>query len=61
VVFAMPGGGGYGDPYARDPQAVAADVRAGLVSAAAARSLYAVAVDDAGRLDEAATARLRER
>ena len=55
----MPGGAGYGDPRERDPHAVAADVRAGLVSVSAARTLYAVAVDDAGRLDESATARLR--
>ena len=40
-------------------RARAADVRAGLVSISAARTLYAVAVDDAGRLDESATARLR--
>ncbi|MET0680409.1 MAG: hydantoinase B/oxoprolinase family protein [Burkholderiales bacterium] len=59
VVFGMPGGAGYGDPRERDPHAVAADVRAGLVSISAARTLYAVAVDDAGRLDESATARLR--
>jgi N-methylhydantoinase B len=59
VVFGMPGGAGYGDPRERDPRAVAADVRAGLVSVAAARTVYAVAVDDAGRLDESATTRLR--
>ncbi len=34
------GGGGYGDPRERDPAALAADVRAGYVSAAAAASLY---------------------
>jgi 5-oxoprolinase (ATP-hydrolysing)/N-methylhydantoinase A len=36
----MPGGGGYGDPAEREPEAVAADVRDGKVSAAAARELY---------------------
>ena len=61
VVFAMPGGGGYGDPRARDPQAVADDVRSGLVSAVAAETIYAVALDEAGRPDAAATARLRGR
>ena len=61
VVFEMPGGAGYGDPLARGPQIVAADVRAGLVSRAAARTLYAVAVDEAGQIDEAETARLRGR
>jgi N-methylhydantoinase B len=59
VVFAMPGGAGYGHPHSRDPQAVVADVRAGLVSAAAARTVYGVAVDETGQLDEPETARLR--
>jgi N-methylhydantoinase B len=36
----MPGGGGYGDPADREPEAVAADVRDGKVSIAAARELY---------------------
>lgn len=34
------GGGGYGDPRERDREALAADVRAGVVSPAAARELY---------------------
>jgi N-methylhydantoinase B len=34
------GGGGYGDPRERDPQAVAEDVRDGKVSAEAAREHY---------------------
>jgi N-methylhydantoinase B len=49
------GGGGYGDPIERDPFAVARDVRAGLVSAAAAAELYAVATTADGSLDGAAT------
>jgi N-methylhydantoinase B len=36
------GGGGYGDPLDRDPQAVAADVAAGLVSREVARNVYGV-------------------
>jgi N-methylhydantoinase B len=36
------GGGGYGDPLERDPEAVRRDVRDGTVSAEAARSLYGV-------------------
>jgi N-methylhydantoinase B len=39
------GGGGFGDPHARDPLAVADDVRNGYVSAAAARAAYGVDVD----------------
>jgi N-methylhydantoinase B len=36
------GAGGYGDPFTRDPDAVAADVRRGFVSSAAARERYGV-------------------
>jgi N-methylhydantoinase B len=39
-----PGGGGVGDPLQRDPQAVLADVRSGLLSPEAARRQYGVAV-----------------
>jgi N-methylhydantoinase B len=52
------GGGGYGDPRARDPRAVLADVEAGLVSVERAREVYGVAVV-AGAVDEAETERLR--
>jgi N-methylhydantoinase B len=59
------GGGGFGDPKRRSPQAVLRDVRNGLVSVRAARDLYGVAIVDEGspqraRIDEAETARLRE-
>src|SRR5262249_50219567 len=37
-----PGGGGYGDPLARDPDAVLRDVREGDVSPDAAKKLYGV-------------------
>jgi N-methylhydantoinase B len=53
------GGGGHGDPRARDPEAVARDVWNGKVGVEAARALYRVAVDAEGRLDPAATAALR--
>lgn len=39
------GGGGWGDPYQRKPEAVLADVRAGLVSVTHAFDDYGVAVD----------------
>ena len=52
------GGGGYGDPLARDPALVLADVLDEKVSARAARELYGVVVK-AGAIDEAATRRLR--
>ena len=59
VVIEMPGGGGLGDPLTRDAAAVAADIRAGLVSPGAARAAYGVALDAAGAVDAEATARLR--
>lgn len=39
------GGGGYGSPWAREPERVRSDVRAGYVSAAAAREIYGVAIE----------------
>jgi N-methylhydantoinase B len=53
------GGGGYGDPLERDPDAVAHDVMAGLVSMARANDIYGVMLAD-GVVDEAATACRRE-
>jgi N-methylhydantoinase B len=49
------GGGGWGDPLRRDPDAVREDVAAGLVSAERARSVYGVAIGQ----DDAATQALR--
>ena len=40
VRILMPGGGGYGDPRRRDPEAVRRDVAEGFVSAEAARTVY---------------------
>ncbi|MFD5246566.1 hydantoinase B/oxoprolinase family protein [Amycolatopsis sp. NPDC058340] len=40
----LPGGGGYGDPLERDPEAVLADVVDGYISVEAARELYGVEV-----------------
>jgi N-methylhydantoinase B len=54
------GGGGWGDPLDRDPAAVAADVANGKVSVAAAWEHYGVAVDGDGRVDGAATTKLRD-
>ncbi len=54
------GGGGYGDPRKRPAKVVAAEVRNGVVSRAAAEELYGVVVDEASfEVDEAATAALR--
>jgi len=54
------GGGGFGDPFERDPQAVVEDWLAGKVTLLHARDAYGVAIDAARRaVDEAETARLR--
>ena len=57
IRWVLPGGGGWGDPLRREPDAVAADVRNELVSIEAARREYAVVIDPGSlRVDEAATA-----
>jgi N-methylhydantoinase B len=53
------GGGGYGDPLTRQPDWVANDVVAGLVSSQRARTVYGVVLCD-GAVDTTQTARLRE-
>jgi N-methylhydantoinase B len=53
------GGGGFGNPAERSPKLVAHDVREGYVSAAVASKVYGVALTQAGELDVAATALLR--
>jgi len=40
----LAGGGGYGDPFAREPERVLADVREGKITAAHARDAYGVVV-----------------
>lgn len=59
ITLRTAGAGGFGDPAERDPQAVLADVSAGLVSIAAAERDYAVIIRDE-LLDEVATRALRE-
>jgi N-methylhydantoinase B len=59
LIIEMPGGGGFGDPKARDPQVVASDVRLGLVSAEAAARDYGVVVGENGQVNSAATAKRR--
>ena len=48
LVMFTGGGGGYGDPLARSPALVAADVADGKVSAEAAQQLYGIIVDGTG-------------
>ncbi len=59
VRLETPGGGGYGDAFARPPEDVLADVARGYVSELAARDLYGVAISD-GTVNEAATNTLRK-
>jgi N-methylhydantoinase B len=44
VILELAGGGGFGDPFARDPQAVLRDVLNGFVSLEAAREDYGVVI-----------------
>ncbi len=55
------GGGGFGDPKERDPQAVAWDVLNDYVSRQAAERYYGVAIREDGSVDEERTAQLRGR
>ena len=54
----MPGGGGFGDPYLRDPESVLQDVILGFVSRAGAKRDYGVIIRG-GTVDLAATKALR--
>ncbi|MEA2513329.1 MAG: N-methylhydantoinase, partial [Thermomicrobiales bacterium] len=40
LVIRIPGGGGFGDPHERNPEALVADLEAGYVSEAAAERFY---------------------
>ena len=59
VRLETPGGGGFGDPVARDPALVARDVRLGYVSRQAAQRDYKVVLNDDLAPDLAATAKAR--
>jgi N-methylhydantoinase B len=58
--FVTWGGGGWGDPLARDPALVALEIRRGLVTLAGA-ARYGVVLDEAGAVDIDATTALRSR
>ncbi len=53
------GGGGHGDPRLRPVEQVRSDVIDGYVTPAAARTVYGVAIDDAGQVDPDQTRSLR--
>jgi len=60
VVLRTPSGGGYGPPWERPVELVAADVAEGFVTERAARELYGVVIRD-GAVDEEQTAECRRR
>ena len=61
VTLRLPGGGGYGPAWQREPHRVLEDVRQELVSVEAARALYGVVIDtETWTVDEAGTAALRK-
>ena len=59
LIVEMPGGGGYGDPFTRDPAQVARDVRYGLIEPEQAEADYGVILTATGEPDAAATERRR--
>ena len=58
-IMEMPGGGGLGHPFKRDPARVAADVTLGLVSPDAALRDYGVVLRADGSVDTPATDKQR--
>jgi N-methylhydantoinase B len=58
-LYLQTGGGGYGDPLRREPEAVLVDLRHGLVSGSTATDVYGV-VFDGEEIDAAATEARRE-
>jgi N-methylhydantoinase B len=65
VVLRLPGGGGHGDPFEREPAQVTRDVEDGLVSVERARDVYGVVLQEGEQpgtytVDAEATARHRK-
>ncbi|MFL5165626.1 MAG: hydantoinase B/oxoprolinase family protein [Microvirga sp.] len=59
VEVMTPGGGGYGDPFARDPALVRRDVRRAYYTREEAEALWGVVLDGDGEVDPLATAARR--
>lgn len=60
LAFDYVAGGGFGDPLARDPELVAADVADGAVTPEFADTVYGVVLADDGAVDAAATEKARD-
>ncbi|MBF7083866.1 hydantoinase B/oxoprolinase family protein [Desulfallas sp. Bu1-1] len=61
ITLETAGGGGYGNPFDRSPEAVRQDVISGLVSKTAAFEDYGVMLDEALQVDQKATANKRDK
>jgi len=60
ISYRTSGGGGYGEPFKRDPQVILEDVLQGKISVERAKERYGVAIDLAGqRVDDLTTEKLR--
>ena len=59
LVLELPGGGGFGSPFKREPSRVAKDVKDGYISREAAKRDYGVALRDDLSVDDEATKSLR--
>jgi N-methylhydantoinase B len=59
IRVSTPGGGGFGDPFKRDPARVMRDVGRGYYTREAAQSLFGVTLTAAGEVDVARTGKLR--
>ena len=61
VLLKLPGGGGYGAPFEREPQRVLADLKQGYITFEAAERDYGVVIHaDTMTIDAAATALMRK-
>ena len=56
----LPGGGGFGNPYTREPERVQEDFKDGLISAESATKHYGVVFHEDGQVDEEATLKMRK-
>ena len=61
IRVSTPGGGGFGDPFKREPAKVAKDVARGYYTVAQVEKLYGVKLTADGEVDATATASLRAR
>ena len=60
LMMETPGGGGYGNPYDRDPALVAQDLMEGKIDPEVAREVYLVGCDpETGKIDRQTTETLR--